>query len=220
VIDDSEVLEKYYSRRAQQYEQIYRRDDPIRHSEQSGIAGAMRKALANRRVLEVACGTGYWTEIAAQVARHIVAIDISPEMLAEAQIKGLDHRKVEFRQGDAYALQFVPGRFDAGLANFWFSHVPRARIDEFLHGFHKRIGVGSTVFMADNVYVSAVGGELVARPGCENTFKWRKLPDGSEHEVLKNYCGDDELRQIFAPRAINLEVHSGDCFWWITYVVA
>lgn len=212
-------LSDYYGRRADDYEEIYHRDDPVRQREQAEAAAAMRQVLADRSVLEVACGTGFWTEIAAEVTQHIVALDMSPEMLALAQEKEFPPGKVEFLNADAYALETVPGRFDAGLANFWFSHVPKARVKEFLDGFHKRLGPGAVVFMADNVYVPGVGGKLITRPGIEDTFKLRKLPEGSEHEVLKNYYSADQLRSILSPLASELQVHVGKCFWWVSYTV-
>ena len=212
-------LSDYYGRRADDYEEIYHRDDPVRQREQAEVAAAMKQVLADRSVLEVACGTGFWTEIAAEVTQHVVALDMSPEMLALAQEKEFPPGKVEFLNADAYALQTVPGRFDAGLANFWFSHVPKPRVKEFLDGFHKRLGPGAVVLMADNVYVPGVGGTLITRPGIEDTFKLRKLPDGSEHEVLKNYYSADQLRSILSPLASELQVHVGKCFWWVSYTV-
>jgi len=175
--------------------------------------------LAHRRVLEIACGTGYWTAIAADVAQHIVAIDDSDDTLAIAREKDLAPDKVEFCRGNAYALDTIVGTFDAGLANFWFSHIPRDRIGEFLSGFHRRLAPDGSVFMADNVYVPGIGGELVRRTGEVDTYKLRKLADGSTFEILKNYYTFGELRDIFEPQTNNLRVHVGECYWWIGYEV-
>lgn len=210
-------MEEYYSRRAEEYEQIYRRDDPRRQAELQALAEAMRHVLSGRRVLEVACGTGYWTRVAAEVADHIVATDLSPEMLAIAAAKSLPHGRVEFRRADAYALQEVEGDYDAALANFWLSHVPGARITEFLRGLHGKLPPRSRVFMADNVYVPGVGGELVTPPGSEDTYKLRTLGDGSTHLVLKNYFGEGELREALQPYANSLKIQMGACFWWVSY---
>lgn len=212
-------LKAYYSRRASEYERIYHRDDAERQEEQAALATAMRHTLRRHRVLEVACGTGFWTQVAAQAAEHVVATDVSAEMLAIAKHKGLPPSQVDFRQADAYDLATVSGTFDAGLANFWFSHVPKGRVDEFLNGLHRRLGDGSVVFMADNVYVPGVGGELIAHPGCEDTFKARTLFDGSRYEVLKNYYDENQLHRIFAPWAQDPCVHVGTCFWWIAYAI-
>jgi len=212
-------LQRYYRHKAQEYEQIYHRNDSVRQSEQGAIAAAIAESFCNRDVLEIACGTGFWTQIVAEVAQHIVAIDILPEMVTIARNKGLSPDKVDFCVGDAYTLQSVSGKFNAGLANFWLSHVPKARMDEFLRGFHERLTAGAIVFMADNVYVPRVGGELVTHIGNEDTFKLRELSDGSQYEVLKNYYGADQLDSILASRATDLQVYVGRCFWWSSYRV-
>ena len=214
-----DALITYYSRRAPEYDQMWRRDDPLRQREQSAIAAALKECFRKRRVLEVACGTGFWTSFMAEVADHICAIDASPEMLAIARGKSLPAQRVEFCLGDAYRLEKVFGDFNAGLANFWFSHIPKARISEFLAGFHRRVGAGAVVFMADNTYIAGVGGELVSRPGATDTFKLRELADGSKHQVLKNYYDAGQLHDLFGPMASSLEVQVGKCFWWVRYQV-
>ena len=213
------ALREYYNRRAPEYESIYHRDDPIRQNEQTAVATVMSEVLKGRSVLEVACGTGFWTEIAAQTARRIVAIDSSSEMLRIAQSKTVATGKVKFLQADAYALNSVPGKFDAGLANFWFSHIPKARLNEFLAGFHRRIGSSGAVFMADNVYISGVGGDFVARSGSEDSFKVRKLADGSRYLVLKNYYSEEEIRRALSLCTTDLSVHLGNCYWWVSYKI-
>jgi ubiquinone/menaquinone biosynthesis C-methylase UbiE len=213
------MLEAYYSRRAPEYEAIYRRDDPVRRAEQAALARALCEAVSGKSVLEIACGTGYWTEAAARTARRIVAIDTSEAMLDIAGRKPVSAERVEFRRGDAYALESVPGVFDAVLASFWLSHVPRTRMDEFLGRLHRRLGSGGAVFLADNVYVPGIGGELVHKPGHRDTYKRRILADGSEHEILKNYYDADSLAGLFEDRAAGMRIHHGTCFWWVHYTV-
>ncbi len=214
------TLPEYYSRRAPEYERMWYRDEPLRQGEQAAIVEVMQRLFADRRVLEVACGTAHWTQFVAATAEWIYALDAAPPMLALAREKQLPPGKVEFHAGDAYALAAVPGNFNAGLANFWFSHIPTARLQDFLHGFHRRLGRGAVVCMADNVFVPGLGGELIIRPGCADTFKQRELADGSKHEVLKNYYDADQLRTILAPHATGLRIHRGQCFWWVSYSVA
>lgn len=214
-----DFLTEYYNRRAPEYEQIWFRDDPVRQREQGAIVAEMQRLLRDRRVLEVACGTGFWTQFVAEVAEFICAIDLSQDSLQRAGTKALPPAKVEFREADAYDLAPVAGSFNAGLANFWFSHIPKSRMDRFLSGFHARLGGGAHIFMADNVYVPGLGGELVRRHGAEDTFKVRRLADGSTHEVLKNYYDVEQLKAIFGPRSAALNVHLGECFWWVSYAV-
>jgi hypothetical protein len=102
---------------------------------------------------------------------------------------------------------------------FWFSHVPRTRLPEFLAAFHRRLGAGAVVFMTDNVDVPGVGGELVRPADSEDTFKLRKLQDGSTHRIIKNYYEDLELRQVLGPHCVRLKVHFGTAYWWVCYEV-
>ena len=211
--------EHYYNRRAKEYEEIYHRTDPVRQKELTKIAALMKDVLTNRRVLEIACGTGFWTAAAAETAEKVIALDISDEMLAIAKTKDLPNEKVRFYTGDAYKLDLVDGTFNAGLANFWLSHVPKSRLNNFLQGLHRKLSSGAVVFMADNVYVPGIGGELIRKPGREDTFKLRELADGSRHEVLKNYHDAGQLRGILEPLSSRLQINTGDCFWWLTYLV-
>lgn len=213
------MLGDYYNHRASQYEEIYYRKEPVRQKELKELATAMRNVLAGHYVLEIACGTGFWTKVAAEVAESILAIDISDQMLTIAKAKKMPSKKVKFCSGDAYALDFIKETFDAGLANFWLSHVPKSRVSCFLHGFHKKLKSGAIVFIADNVYIPGVGGELITRPGCGDTFKKRELSDGSQYEVLKNYYDADQLREIFEPLSSELKIRIGNCFWWVSYLV-
>jgi SAM-dependent methyltransferase len=212
-------MNEYYDKRAAEYETIYQRNDPVRQNELAQISASICKYLADRRILEVACGTGFWTQVASQVATHVVATDISQEMLKIARTKNLPANKVEFLAMDSYALNDLAEEFNGGLANFWFSHIPKKRIKEFLASFHGCLERNSIVFMADNLYIPGVGGELVSREGSEDTFKRRKLSDGSEHLVLKNYYDAAELREILAPETRDLNLHSALCYWWLTYKV-
>jgi SAM-dependent methyltransferase len=212
-------LHEYYQRRAREYERIYERDDPVRQAELSAVREQLQTALAGRRVLEIACGTGYWTQAYARLAERVVACDTADEPLAIAREKQLPANKVEFRVADAYAIDARPAEFDAGAAMFWLSHVPKARLGAFLMQFHAALGAGAIVVMCDNVYNPGVGGDLVAPPDSADTFKRRTLDSGEQFEVLKNYYTHEQLRELLQPVTDQLSIHFGRCYWRLTYRV-
>ena len=78
-------MEQYYNNRAKEYDSVYFRNDEVRQNEQKLIKEQMIGLFIGKNVLEVACGTGYWTETIAQVANTIVATDISVDMLFESK---------------------------------------------------------------------------------------------------------------------------------------
>ncbi len=213
-------IQHYYDKRAIEYEEIYHRPDPVRQKNLAELAEAMQEAMTGRRVLEVACGTGYWTEKIAKTAEHIVAIDAAPATLEIARSKKIPEEKVEWKIGDAYKLTSENGLYNAGLAMCWFSHIPRARITEFLSGFHTVLQRDSIMFIGDNTFKKDSGGEFIQKNGSEDTFKIRTLSDGSKHEIIKNYFSEQELKNIFSRFGQDVYVRIGSDFWWVQYTTA
>jgi ubiquinone/menaquinone biosynthesis C-methylase UbiE len=213
-------LKSYYSQRASEYEEVYQRDDiPGWREELQFIEDQVRRTFKNHRVLEIACGTGYWTQTLAEVAKHVIATDVSPEVLEVAGHKALLEDQVTFVNSDAYSLENVAGDFEGGLANFWFSHIPKDRIMAFLNNFHSKLQSSAVVLLCDGIQTSGLGGELVSKPDSEDTYKIRTLNNGTVHQVLKNYYSEQELRQIFEPIVSNLEIQMGKYFWRVRYSV-
>jgi SAM-dependent methyltransferase len=75
----------------------------------------------DQRLLDVATGPGYVAERAQARGARPVGLDIAEGMLAEARRR---HPEIEFVHGDAEALPFEDGRFDAVVGNFILNHVP------------------------------------------------------------------------------------------------
>ncbi len=209
-----DTTKEYYSRRAEEYEQIYTRDDPVRQDEINKIKNELTIIFKGRDVLEAACGTGYWTETISRTANSTVSFDYSNEVIEIAKSKNLN---AEFLIDNAYEMNKVGGTFNAGCANFWFSHIPKNKIIGFIETFNKKLSPGSIVFMADNIYIEGIGGELITKQGDENTYKMRKLSDGSSYEIIKNYYDENELRNIFKDYAEDIETYFGKCFWRVKY---
>ena len=207
-------INEYYSKRAKEYEQIYFRDDPVRQSELAKIKNLIRNSFRNKSVLEIACGTGYWTKTVAQTANDITAVDNSVEMIQLAEAKEI---KATFIIDDAFSLKNVGDIFNAGLANFWISHIHKSQINSFLDIFHKKLQTKSIIIMTDNVFNRDIGGELIKIHGDENTYKVRTLSDGTTYRILKNYYNEEELNIIFKKYSSEIKINFGKCYWWIKY---
>lgn len=83
-------------------------------------------ALAPRRVLEIACGTGALTRALAThlpPSTAITATDLNPAMLAQAK-RVVTSRPISWRQADALALPFADGSFDAVVCQFGVMFFP------------------------------------------------------------------------------------------------
>src|SRR6266481_3320458 len=141
----------YYARRAREYERIFHK--PERQDDLRTLRAFVERTLAGKHVLELACGTGYWTEALSRSSATVTALDINEAVLEIARAKQLGQQKVSFQRADAYSLPSFPQRFTGGMAGFWWSHIPKGRLQDFLAGFHGVFEPGSTVVFIDNAYV-------------------------------------------------------------------
>jgi demethylmenaquinone methyltransferase/2-methoxy-6-polyprenyl-1,4-benzoquinol methylase len=63
----------YYAERAAEYERIYHK--PERQADLRQLRSFVERTFADADVFELACGTGYWTEILSRTAALVVATD-------------------------------------------------------------------------------------------------------------------------------------------------
>lgn len=210
-------MESYYRDRAATYERIYAK--PERQAELRVMEAALPPFFAGRRVLEVACGTGWWTLHGAQQAQRWLATDLNPETMAVARAKPMPSC-VEFRAADAYTLAEVGDeRFDAAFAGFWWSHVPRARLAGWLQTLHARLAPGARVMLLDNRYVPGSSTPISHTDAQGDSWQQRPLDDGSVHPVLKNFPTRDEALAVLGPRARDAGWTAHPHYWVLTYLL-
>lgn len=216
--NQSLILKEYYSKRAQEYDQIYTRSDKARLKEQKIIAQKIKQVFKNRNVLEVACGTGFWTSYLSRTATNVLATDINLEMLEIASSRN-PSKNTQFIKCDAYNLPITRPKFSGAMANFWFSHIPKNRTKLFLENLHKRLSPGASVLITDSVYRKELGGELVKKGNIQDTFKRRTLSSGKKFDILKNYYSKQELKEIFSVFGKKLEIYYMVNFWMACYQI-
>ena len=211
-------LPAYYAARAAEYERIY--DKPERQADLAELRRLIPAYFAGRTVLEIACGTGYWTQFIAPVARSVTAIDINTETLEVARSKNYPAARVAFDVADIYALPPQYHGFGGAFAGFWWSHVPRAERRRFVESLHRALVPGAVVVAIENLYVEGSSTPLSHTDRDGNTFQTRKLDDGSEHVVLKNFPSEAELRAEIEGVATAVEYTALGYYWLLKYEVA
>lgn len=208
-------LHRYYSARAQEYEAVYAK--PERQGDLYQIKTLVHSMFDGRRVLEVACGTGYWTQEIARRAKSVLAVDISQATLDIAAFKSFPMHRTEFKIADAFALPEELGQFDAAFAGFWWSHVPISRRRSFLLSLHDRLSPDAKVVFLDNIYVEGNSTPISHTDGDGNTYQRRKLQDGSEYLVMKNFPSERELSDAVVGLACNIRYLKFEYFWLASY---
>jgi demethylmenaquinone methyltransferase/2-methoxy-6-polyprenyl-1,4-benzoquinol methylase len=186
----TEEMTAYYARRAAEYERVYA--GPRWQDDLAVLRPRVADFFAGRRVLEIACGTGFWTERAAERARGVHATDLNEDTLALARAKTYA-APVTFERRDAYApapvAREAAPRFDAGLAGLWLSHVDLARMDEFLRAFHSHLAPGAAVLMFDERATEERPNPPASRTDAEgNRYEMRRLLTSSAARASRPSC--------------------------------
>jgi demethylmenaquinone methyltransferase/2-methoxy-6-polyprenyl-1,4-benzoquinol methylase len=208
-------LAQYYAKRAAEYERFYAK--PERQADHAILRERIPALLAGRRVLEIACGTGYWTEVIAKSAIELVALDLNEEVLEIARTKPVPANRVTFVRGSAYDIPDFGRRHDALFAGFWWSHVLLKDLDRFLASAVKAVAPGALLVFLDNRYVEGSSTPVSRRDAQGNSYQARKLDDGSSHEVLKNFPTEAELMQYASRHGQGARVDLLEYYWLLSW---
>ena len=210
-------LKQYYAQRAAEYELFYAK--PERQVDLAAMKLAIGEAFPGRSVIEIACGTGWWSEHIASTAASLDAFDINEETLAIARTKAVDQKRTSFAIADAYSLPLPNKDYDGAFGGFWWSHVLKRDLPRFLEGLHRVLVPGAKVVFLDNLYVEGSSTPIARTDEHGDSWQARKLSDGSQHDVLKNFPTPAELEAAVAPYSSDVRVKLYDYFWWLEYTL-
>lgn len=205
-------MREYYNARAPEYEQIYYREIPARRQEIADEVTCLEKLAAERDVIDLACGTGYWTEVLARRAKSVLAVDAAPEMIAQAKTKKYV-ASVELMVSDMFTAG-EDHNYDLVSSGFWFSHQPRQDWQRFFDLLKRLVRPNGHIWVIDNnppaeqSQNNSIGSDIHG-----NNFKRRRLNDGTEYTIIKNYFGEAEIRDIFSAQFKLDELKYGEYYW-------
>jgi SAM-dependent methyltransferase len=197
----------YFTARAATYQDVYER--PEQREELLLLQDKLAELMEGHAVLEVGCGTGYWTRQLAEVAESVTAVDSNAAMLAVARQGGDDG--IEWVQGDACDLP-ASDAYTACFGGFWWSHLPREQQAAWLSGLQKKLGKDTLLVLIDNNYVEGSSTPIAHTDAEGNTFQIRALA-GERYDVMKNFPTDSALRKRFADHAREIRVKRTEHFW-------
>ena len=214
-----EDMQSYYAQRAATYERVYFK--PERQNDLRAMEAWISGPFKDRRVLEIACGTGWWTAHGARDCTQWLATDLNPQTMAVAQNKTLPAGKVAFAKVDAYTMAELGNtHFGAAFAGCWWSHVLLQDLPQWLTLLHSKLESGARVVFLDNSFVQTSSTPITRRDAQGNTYQNRSLDDSSQHEVLKNFPSRDEAFAMLGPRARRPQWIDFEHYWVLSYELA
>jgi ubiquinone/menaquinone biosynthesis C-methylase UbiE len=206
----------YYKDRAKEYEKIYSK--PERQEDLAKGAAVLQEIFAGKNLLEVACGTGYWTEQIAQTAGSVFATDINEAVVEIARQKQYPNNNVTFGVADLY--EFQPERqYDCLFGGFIWSHIPLEEMERFIKTMNRFVVPGGTMVFMDNRFVAGSNIPVEETDEQGNTYQLRKLEDGTTHRVLKNFPAESQLQQQLSGFSEHIRIVNLTYYWIVMYTV-
>jgi demethylmenaquinone methyltransferase/2-methoxy-6-polyprenyl-1,4-benzoquinol methylase len=192
----------YYRARAASYERdLYTWDGAAQT-----LTAVVARVPAGGTLLELACGTGVWTERLLSRASAVTAVDAAPEMIAIARERA---GAAEFVVADLF--EWSPQRrYDTVFFGFWLSHVPADRFVAFWQCVRSALADGGRVVFVDE---HVIGQDKETWLGADVAL--RTLPDGSEHRIVKTYIDPESLQRRLAELGWRAEIEPLAAGAWV-----
>lgn len=211
----NENLVSYYSDRAKEYDKVYL--NPAEQDDLQQAEKIFKNLFSNKTVLEIACGTGWWTERIAETAASILATDINDSVIEIARQKQMPEN-VFFAVADMFA--FAPDeKFDSVFAGFIWSHILLQDLDKFLDKVKSFLKPNGMIVFIDGNAVAGTKHDIrniVKTDKHGNTFQTRKLENGTDHLVLKNFPTKEFIGQKLSKIATDFNFIKTKYYWIVS----
>lgn len=196
--DHDAEMRAYYAARAPEYDDWYLRRGRYSHGPIADMAWQADLDAATMwldglpisgEIVELAAGTGWWSPLLAQKG-ELSLYDINEEPLDRARDRLLAHGlRAHIHVRDAW--QEPDRQVDALFTGFWLSHVPRARLPDFLAICRRWLKPGGVYSFIDSQPDPQSG--VTDRVPPADDVAVRRLADGREFTIPKVFYTPAEL---------------------------
>ncbi len=184
-------------------------------AEKQRLAAALQDFDPTGHVLEIAGGTGKWTEQLVRYATTLTVIDAATEPLERNERRlGDQAASVNYCHEDFFSWD-PPRQYDVVFFSYWLSHVPPERFEAFWDRVAACLAPDGRVFLIDNMATGPAKQLDAETPGDDEVSVLRQAPDGSTYRVWKVLWRPDELRDALADLGWSFAVYgTGTYFMW------
>ncbi|MBW1815519.1 MAG: class I SAM-dependent methyltransferase [Deltaproteobacteria bacterium] len=182
---------KYYQARANEYDEWFLRQGRYDRGPDINHRWFKESAKPKGSILELACGTGLWTQLLMPFAAQITAVDSSKETIALNKVR-LKNNRVQYHIANIF--NFEPEKkYDFIFFGFWLSHVPPEKFESFWDSIRSYLNPLGRVFFIDSLHAPASAAKDHQYPKKSQTIAKRRLNNGREYEIIKVFYEPEEL---------------------------
>lgn len=170
----------------------------------------------NKEVFEIACGTGYWTQKIAAVAKSVLATDINETVIEVAKSKEFSKGNVVFDVADIFNMT-NNAKYENLFGGFIWSHIKNEDLSNFVNTVNNLVTPGGTIIFIDNNYVAGNSLAITETDDLGNTYQTRTLENGTTHRVLKNFPSKKFIKQLLSGKVADINFISLQYYWILQY---
>jgi hypothetical protein len=140
-------------------------------------------------------------------------------MISIAKKRLTKKQNVNFKIADAYVLYDIHDSFTAAYAHWWWSHIPKSKIRNFLLNLHKKLISGTFLLFADHLpdYLDKEIRVIYNKDG--DRLEERILKNRKKYLVVKNFPSKEEIYSSLSGLAKNKNFQEYEGYWELCYNV-
>lgn len=177
----------------------------------------LKYEFANKNIIEIACGNGYWTKYLSEYSKSVFATDFNNSCISEAK-NNVESKNVKFNVMDCFDLKTI-NKFEGLFGGFIISHINVKLLPDFFDSIHSVVKNKGTVVLFDNRLVPDNNMEIDKTDFDGNSYQQRITPTGNKYLIMKNFFELNDLKKYIKNIAYDIEYIKLKYFWTLKYKV-
>ncbi len=213
------AMMSYYDARAPEYNEIYvgkgpaSIPNPALYKNEAKVTIRIVSTFGTGRLIDIACGTGYWLPCYARNCSRITLIDQSEKMLSECR-KRIDELKLgekcDLVRDDFFKASFENTLFDSALVGFLLSHLSSQEEETFFRKLRRILNPNSQLMVIDSTW-SKRRQQYRQKEGVQE----RALNDGRTFAIYKRYFSKSDIEETLFRHHFRLDSYWEGDAWFV-----
>lgn len=212
--DIQKEMHFYFDERAEEYDDFYAGKGPaIQHyggmyvKDFAQIAEVVSE-FRGKHLIDIACGTAYWSQFYASACEEVTCLDQSANMLnqAQARIKDQELEAPNLIHADVFDIDLGAAVYDRAFVSILLSHFSREQDTAFFARLKQILQPGGELMVVDSLW-----NPRRSKYRKQESIEERGLKDGRKFRVFKRYMDQGGMARLLQSHSFTIKsLYVGD----------